>query len=327
MAPSEPDGAYSATMRICCPCAVVASSTTEPGWHDALSLAARAGSVSPSSSAERGGRERSSATVSTLHGARCLRMCGSKCGSPSWHTRYAHPVPFASCASKSRTPVLTMRRAPRVSARSSDSTSPDTSSSERPVGERATRRCAGKGAASAAGDGGGGGGGPRLKLINVYVPNSGADLQRLEYRTDRAAGWDARFRAAIAAQATGESRVCVCGDMNVAHEDVDFHNPAERRTLTQAGTTPEERASLRCFLEPPLRMRDAFRQVHGRAAGQYTYWSQRARARPANRGLRIDYFLLASGVPPAAVVDVQHLQEMHGSDHCPILLELDLARL
>jgi len=174
---------------------------------------------------------------------------------------------------------------------------------------------------------GGGGGGPRLKLINVYVPNSGADLQRLEYRTDRAAGWDARFRAAIAAQATGESRVCVCGDMNVAHEDVDFHNPAERRTLTQAGTTPEERASLRCFLAPPLGMRDAFRQVHGRAAGQYTYWSQRARARPANRGLRIDYFLLASGVPPAAVVDVQHLQEMHGSDHCPILLELDLARL
>ena len=75
------------------------------------------------------------------------------------------------------------------------------------------------------------------------------------------------------------------------------------------------------------RLRDAFRQVHGRAAGQYTYWSQRARARPANRGLRIDYFLLASGVPPAAVVDVQHLQEMHGSDHCPILLELDLARL
>ncbi|EOD29172.1 hypothetical protein EMIHUDRAFT_99628 [Emiliania huxleyi CCMP1516] len=161
--------------------------------------------------------------------------------------------------------------------------------------------------ASAVG-GGGGGGGPRLKLINVYVPNSGADLQRLEYRTDRAAGWDARFRAAIAAQATGESRVCVCGDMN-------------------AGTTPEERASLRCFLAPPLGMRDAFRQVHGRAAGQYTYWSQRARARPANRGLRIDYFLLASGVPPAAVVDVQHLQEMHGSDHCPILLELDLARL
>merc|ERR1719424_2281606 len=95
-----------------------------------------------------------------------------------------------------------------------------------------------------------------------------------------------RFRAAIAAQATGESRVCVCGDMNVAHEDVDFHNPAERRTLTQAGTTPEERASLRCFLEPPLGMRDAFRQVHGRAAGQYTYWSQRARARPANRSRR-----------------------------------------
>uniref|UniRef100_A0A7S3S330 Uncharacterized protein n=1 Tax=Emiliania huxleyi TaxID=2903 RepID=A0A7S3S330_EMIHU len=181
MAPSDPDGAYNATMRICCPCAVVASSTTEPGWHDALSLAARAASVLPSSSAERGGRERSSATVSTLHGARCLRMCGSKCGSPSWHTRYAHPVPFASCASKSRTPasvartgrghvcgrasstrsttahlapVLTMRRAPRVSARSSDSTSSDTSSSERPVGERATRRCAGKGAASAAGDGG-----------------------------------------------------------------------------------------------------------------------------------------------------------------------------
>ena len=83
----------------------------------------------------------------------------------------------------------------------------------------------------------------------------------------------------------------------------------------------------RRFLAPPLAMADAFRTAWPHAAGQYTYWSQRARNRPVNRGLRIDYFLLPPALPPAALVDCQHLQHLAGSDHAPVLLELDLAQL
>ena len=73
-------------------------------------------------------------------------------------------------------------------------------------------------------------------------------------------------------------------------------------------------------------MVDAFRRVHPHASGQYTYWSQRARNRPRNRGLRLDYFLLSAGLAPA-LRDVQHLQQQLGSDHCPVVMELDLHAL
>ena len=95
---------------------------------------------------------------------------------------------------------------------------------------------------------------------------------------------------------------------------------------SQAGTTPEERASFRQYVAPPLGMVDAFRHVHPDAGGQFTYWSQRARNRPRNRGLRIDYFLLTQGMA-ASLVDVQLLQHLHGSDHCPVIMELDLDAL
>ena len=74
-------------------------------------------------------------------------------------------------------------------------------------------------------------------------------------------------------------------------------------------------------------MRDTFRLRHGEARGQYTYWSQRSRARPRNRGLRIDYFLVPQAMPAEAVVDVQILQDLPGSDHCPLLLELNLGAM
>ena len=85
---------------------------------------------------------------------------------------------------------------------------------------------------------------------------------------------------------------------------------------------------MRRYAEPPLRLEDAFRAVHPSAHGQYTYWSQRARNRPRNRGLRIDYFLLSQSVMSAgALRDVQLRQELEGSDHCPIVMELELGRL
>jgi len=118
----------------------------------------------------------------------------------------------------------------------------------------------------------------------------------------------------------------VAGDLNVAVEDVDFYNPHEPRMASAAGTTPAERNSARRFAEAPISLVDAFRLLHPSASGQYTYWSQRARNRPVNRGLRLDYFL-ASPRLARAIVDVQHRQIMLGSDHCPVVLELDLDRL
>ena len=170
-----------------------------------------------------------------------------------------------------------------------------------------------------------------LSLINVYTPNSGADLQRLEYRTGPD-GWDERFRSAIGslqggAEAPGR-HVCVLGDLNVAVEDEDFFNPGEARMAQQAGTTPAERASMRRYAGAPLQMVDSFRHLHPEAQGQFTYWSQRARNRPRNRGLRLDYALLSSALVSSGVlVDLQHRADLEGSDHCPIVLSLDLEKL
>lgn len=168
----------------------------------------------------------------------------------------------------------------------------------------------------------------RLGLVNVYTPNAGAELKRLEYRAG-SGGWDERFRAAIDPSnplmaSAGVSHVCVGGDFNVAVEDLDFFNPHEKRMAKQAGTTPEERASMRRCLESGSFV-DGFRSVHPQANGQYTYWSQRARNRPRNRGLRLDYFLLSSNLlASSALVDVQHLTHLEGSDHCPIVTTLRL---
>ena len=166
-----------------------------------------------------------------------------------------------------------------------------------------------------------------LGLVNVYTPNSGAELARLPYRTGTG-GWDERFRAALGGLQLFGDHLCVLGDLNVAQEDADFFNPHEARMARQAGTTPEERESMREYARSPHNMADGFRAVHPHAKGQFTYWSQRARNRGRNRGLRIDYALVSSGLLAAgALVDVQHLQELEGSDHCPIIMTLRLDKL
>jgi exodeoxyribonuclease III len=166
-----------------------------------------------------------------------------------------------------------------------------------------------------------------LGIVNVYTPNSGAELKRLGYRVGTS-GWDERFRRAVRAPPSAVSHVCVGGDLNVAVADADFFNPGESRMAKQAGTTPEERESMRRFLDPETGFADGFRMLHPNARGQFTYWSQRARNRPQNRGLRLDYFLLSSSLVAAdALVDVQHLHQLEGSDHCPILMTLRLDRL
>ena len=121
---------------------------------------------------------------------------------------------------------------------------------------------------------------------------------------------------------------CVAGDLNVAVEDADFFNPTEPRMAKQAGTTPAERASMRAHLAMPgpAGLLDGFRRLHPAAGGQYTYWSQRARNRPRNRGLRLDYFLLSSPML-SSLVDCQILPELHGSDHCPVVMTLRMDEL
>ncbi|CAM9658539.1 unnamed protein product [Discosporangium mesarthrocarpum] len=167
-------------------------------------------------------------------------------------------------------------------------------------------------------------------VVNVYTPNSGDGLRRLKFRTDL---WDLRFGEYV--RHLEESKpVVVVGDLNVAHADADFFNPSEKRTLTQAGTTPEERQSFAVNLLGTGTMQsvaagkpfqgsgaglvDTFRVRHPNAAGVFSYWSMRAGNRAFNRGMRLDYCLasptLAEDAHDAFVLDAT----VGVSDHCPV---------
>ncbi|CAM9187761.1 unnamed protein product [Ectocarpus sp. 12 AP-2014] len=227
-------------------------------------------------------------------------------------------------------------------------------------------------------------------VVNVYTPNAGAGLKRLDFRTK---DWDQAF-AAYVRDLEKIKPVVVVGDMNVAHEDLDFYNPEERRMRKAAGTTPEERSSfavnlLGCHPPPscaaavavdtiprpsdksrgssssPLppsaaddsfrfsaassgwgeeagdgggdgkkaegsgcSLVDTFREKHPKATGVFSYWSVRARNRPVNRGMRLDYCLASrglvggDGVHDAFVLD---RDTVGVSDHCPVGLVLRLG--
>lgn len=161
---------------------------------------------------------------------------------------------------------------------------------------------------------------PALSLTTVYVPNSGAELKRLGFRVGE---FDRGLAKHLDRTAAGAALTLCCGDLNVANEDADFYNPEEPRTTKQAGTTPEERASIKRTLADTGFV-DTFRHVHGaKATGVFSYWSQRARNRPVNRGLRLDYFLASpAGVAGGAVVDAFVLDHVQGSDHCPVGIDV-----
>ena len=151
-------------------------------------------------------------------------------------------------------------------------------------------------------------------LVCVYVPNSQDGLKRLDYRMT----WEDDFLAYI--KALDEKKpVIVCGDLNVAHEEIDLKNP--KTNQNNAGFTPQEREAMTKLLDSGFV--DSFRFLYPDATGCYSWWSYMFHAREKNAGWRIDYFLVSERIRDrirAARIDA----EVMGSDHCPVVLEIDL---
>jgi len=150
-------------------------------------------------------------------------------------------------------------------------------------------------------------------LVCVYTPNSQDGLRRLSYRME----WEDAFRSYLLAL-DQKKPVVVCGDMNVAHKEIDLKNPATNHQ--NAGFTDQERDKMTTLLGSGFI--DTFRHFYPDAAGRYSWWSYRFHAREKNVGWRIDYFLvssrLASRLKSAEIHD-----DIMGSDHCPVSLELE----
>jgi len=151
-------------------------------------------------------------------------------------------------------------------------------------------------------------------LVTVYTPNSQEQLKRLDYRMD----WETTFLAYLKGLES-EKPVVVCGDLNVAHENIDLKNWKTNRK--NAGFSDEERAK---FSEVVANgFIDTFRYFHPDAEGRYSWWSYRFNARKNNAGWRIDYFLVSEALKDA-LVDADIHENIFGSDHCPVSLKLSL---
>ena len=149
-------------------------------------------------------------------------------------------------------------------------------------------------------------------LVAVYTPNSQDELKRLDYRMR----WEDDFRAYV--KKLEESKpVVICGDLNVAKEEIDLKNPKTNRK--NAGFTDEERQKMRDLLADGFI--DTFRYLHPEEEGAYSWWSYRFQARAKNAGWRIDYFL-ASQALADRVKEAKIHPEIFGSDHCPVELVL-----
>ena len=148
-------------------------------------------------------------------------------------------------------------------------------------------------------------------LVNVYVPNSQDGLKRLDYRMS----WEDDFRKYLAGLAARKG-VVVCGDMNVAHEEIDLKNPSTNRQ--NAGFTDEERGKMTQLLAAGFT--DTWRLQHP-VEVKYSWWSYRMNARERNAGWRIDYFLVSEQLRPR-VLSTDILNDIFGSDHCPVTLVL-----
>ena len=151
-------------------------------------------------------------------------------------------------------------------------------------------------------------------MVTVYTPNSQNELARLSYRME----WEDAFLAYLK-QLEETKPVIVCGDMNVAHKEIDLKNPKTNRK--NAGFTDEEREKFSTLLENGFV--DTFRHFYPEQEGIYSWWSYRFKAREKNAGWRIDYFLVSERLKDK-LKDAGILTEVMGSDHCPVELLIDL---
>lgn len=149
-------------------------------------------------------------------------------------------------------------------------------------------------------------------LVTAYVPNSQDELRRLDYRMQ----WD-RDLLAYLKGLEQRKPVLLCGDLNVAHREIDLKNPKSNRR--NAGFTDEERAGFQSMLDAGFV--DTFRHFYPDQEGIYSWWSYRFRAREKNAGWRIDYFVASEALRPCLVSACIHT-EIYGSDHCPVEVEI-----
>ncbi|SFH91984.1 exodeoxyribonuclease-3 [Tindallia magadiensis] len=149
-------------------------------------------------------------------------------------------------------------------------------------------------------------------LVNVYTPNSQRELTRLDFRMD----WENVFREYLKSL-EAKKPVILCGDLNVAHQEIDLKNPKTNRR--NAGFTDEEREKMTTLLNSGFI--DTFRHLYPDLEGAYTWWSYMRQARERNAGWRIDYFLVSESLKQKIKKAEIH-SEVMGSDHCPVLLEI-----
>lgn len=147
-------------------------------------------------------------------------------------------------------------------------------------------------------------------VVTVYTPNSKQELERLDYRMQ----WEDDFRAYLK-KLEKNKPVIVCGDLNVAHKDIDLKNP--KTNVKNAGFTPEEREKFTTLLDSGFI--DTYRYFYRDKEGTYSWWSYRFNARKNNAGWRIDYFCVSETLKNRLVSADIHTEVM-GSDHCPVEL-------
>ncbi len=155
---------------------------------------------------------------------------------------------------------------------------------------------------------------PTFYMITVYTPNSQAELTRLDYRMV----WEDAFHAYLK-ELEKNKPVIVCGDLNVAHNEIDLKNPKTNRN--NAGFTDQERNKFSILLADGFT--DTFRYFYPDKTDIYSWWSYRFSARAKNAGWRIDYFLVSQALNPKLKDAAIHTQVM-GSDHCPVELDIDI---
>ena len=154
----------------------------------------------------------------------------------------------------------------------------------------------------------------KFYMVNIYTPNSKRKLERLDYRQL----WEDEIRAYLL-KLKENKPVVMCGDLNVAHTEIDLKNPKTNRK--NAGFTDEERAKMTELLNAGFV--DTFRYKYPEVEGKYSWWSYMFHAREKNAGWRIDYFIVSENLKDK-IEDAQILDNIYGSDHCPVELDLNI---